>query len=188
MLSLHLLLLLSHGSVSNSARAHDYFNVRPTIPAWRRSIIHLVHEINNPLRLCPLRSYTSFSLRRAQCARGGGGGRLFPQPAPRYKRFYGKPLRQSLTRKCFRSMSIAPPITRFARRTRHAVKMSSLWTRCPRYLCRSRPSPNFIFSFARDPIVFSLALLHSNNVDRWKERFRTRLLKISRRLPEYLTK
>lgn len=119
----------------------------------------------------------------------GGGGRLFPQPAPRYKRFYGKPLRQSLTRKCFRSMSIAPPITRFARRTRHAVKMSSLWTRCPRYLCRSRPSPNFIFSFARDPIVFSLALLsHSNNVDRWKERFRTRLLKISRRLPEYLTK
>lgn len=80
MLSLHLLLLLSHGSVSNSARTHDYFNVRPTIPAWRRSIIHLVHEINNPLRLCPLRSYTSFSLRRAQCARGeeGRGDASFP--------------------------------------------------------------------------------------------------------------
>lgn len=45
-------------------------------------------------------------------------------------------------------------ITRFARRTRHAVKMSSLWTRCPRYLCHSCPSPNFIFFFARDPIVF----------------------------------
>lgn len=78
MLSLHLLLLLSHGSVSNSARTHDYFNVRPTIPAWRRSIIHLVHEINNPLRLCPLCSYTSFSLRRAQCARGGGEDASFP--------------------------------------------------------------------------------------------------------------
>lgn len=78
MLSLHLLLLLSHGSVSNSARAHDYFNVRPTIPAWRRSIIHLVHEINNPLRLCPLRSYTSFSLRCAQCARGEEGGGRTP--------------------------------------------------------------------------------------------------------------
>lgn len=48
-------------------------------------------------------------------------------------------------------------ITRFARRTRHAVKMSSLWTRCPRYLCHSCPSPNFIFFFARDPIVFPLA-------------------------------
>lgn len=79
MLSLHLLLLLlslSHGSVSNSARAHDYFNVRPTIPAWRRSIIHLVHEINNPLRLCPLCSYTSFDVHNVRV--GGGRTPLSP--------------------------------------------------------------------------------------------------------------
>lgn len=100
---LSLLLLLSHGSVSNSARAHDYFNVRPTIPAWRRSIIHLVREINNPLRRFARTPRSRFDVHNVRV-----GGRLFPQPAaPRYKRFYGKPL-QSLTRKCFRSMSIAP--------------------------------------------------------------------------------
>lgn len=76
MLSLHLLLLLSHGSVSNSARTHDYFNVRPTIPTWRRSIIHLVHEINNPLRLCPLCSYTSFDVHNVRV--GGGRTPLSP--------------------------------------------------------------------------------------------------------------
>lgn len=102
---LSFLLLLSHGSVSNSARAHDYFNVRPTIPAWRRSIIHLVREINNPLRRFARTPRSRFDVHNVRV-----GGRLFPQPAatPRYKRFYGKPLRQSLTRKCFRSMSIAP--------------------------------------------------------------------------------